>query len=383
MNQTLAYLDSRQQEMLSLLERLVDTDSGTHDRDGVNRVGQILAPRLGELGFAVETDRQTEYGDHLVARKAGTGGRSVLFLGHMDTVFPAGTASERPFRMDGRRAYGPGVLDMKGGLVCLLFALAALKATRRPEFDAMAMTAVFNSEEEVLSPTSRRLIEAEAKRADAVCVFEPARPGGECVVARKGVGKYRLEVRGRAAHAGTQPERGRSAILELAHKIVALHGLNDTASGVTVNVGVVLGGERSNVIAEQASAEIDIRVPTLPEAGRLDQQIRAIAETSTVPDVSATLSGGLVFPPMVQTPASGRLFEIWKTAGRELGLELGGMATGGGSDGNYASQYAPTLDGMGPIGSEAHSDREYLEVASLAERAKLTALFLARWAREG
>ena len=379
MKELIAYLDSRQGDMLALLERVVNIDSGTLDKAGVDRVGALLAERLAGLGFTLEVIRQQEYGDHLLGRKAGTGKWRILFVGHMDTVFAAGTAAQRPFRIEAGRAYGPGVLDMKGGIVCLLFALEALKATKHPAYDAAAMSVVFNSDEEYLSPTSRPVIEEEARRSQTVCVFEPARPGGEYVISRKGTGKYQLTVTGRAAHAGAQPERGRSAVGEMAHKIVALHALTDFSTGTTVNVGVVRGGERSNVVAEKAYAEIDIRVPNLEEYARLDQRIKAIGSSGTVPDTTAVLNGGLVFPPMIQTPGAKVLFEALRAAGQVVGVEVKGIHTGGGSDANYASQFAPTLDGMGPQGSETHSDREFIEVPTLPERSKMTALFLAGW----
>jgi len=379
MKELIAYLDSRQGDMLALLERVVNIDSGTLDKAGVDRVGALLAERLAGLGFTLEVIRQQEYGDHLLGRKAGTGKWRILFVGHMDTVFAAGTAAQRPFRIEAGRAYGPGVLDMKGGIVCLLFALEALKATKHPAYDAAAMSVVFNSDEEYLSPTSRPVIEEEARRSQTVCVFEPARPGGEYVISRKGTGKYQLTVTGRAAHAGAQPERGRSAVGEMAHKIVALHALTDFSTGTTVNVGVVRGGERSNVVAEKAYAEIDIRVPNLEEYARLDQRIKAIGSSGTVPDTTAVLNGGLVFPPMIQTPGAKVLFEALRAAGQVVGVEVKGIHTGGGSDANYASQFAPTLDGMGPQGSETHSDREFIEVPTLPERSKVTALFLAGW----
>jgi glutamate carboxypeptidase len=379
MKELIEYLDARQDTMLALLEQMVNIDSGTLDKAGVNRVGALLADRLAGLGFKVEVIRQQEYGDHVLGRKAGTGKRRILFVGHMDTVFAAGTAAQRPLRIEAGRAYGPGVLDMKGGIVCLLFALEALQATRHPAYDTAAMSVVFNSDEEYLSPTSRPLIEEEARRSQTVCVFEPARPGGEYVISRKGTGKYLLTVTGRAAHAGAQPERGRSAVGEMAHKIVALHALTDFSTGTTVNVGVVRGGERSNVVAERAYAEIDIRVPNLEEYARLDQRIKAIASGSTVSDTTAVLSGGLGFPPMIQTPGAKVLFEALRAAGQVVGVEVRGIPTGAGSDANYASQFAPTLDGMGPQGSETHSDREFIEVPALLERSKVAALFLAGW----
>jgi glutamate carboxypeptidase len=322
---------------------------------------------------------QKEFGDHVIGSKPGAGNQRILFIGHMDTVFPAGTARKRPFRVEGDRAFGPGVVDMKGGITCLIFALEALKNAAPEIYLQIAMDVVFNSDEELLSPTSKPIIESCAKNARAVCVFEPARPGGEYVIQRKGVGKYILRITGRAAHAGAQPEDGRSAIEELAHKIVALHALTDAASGTNVNVGLIRGGERPNIIADEAYAEVDIRVADLQTAQSIDQRIREIAAARIVPDTTCILSGGMQFPPMLPTEESTRLFETLQKAGRVLGLELRGIATGGGSDGNNAAQFAPTLDGMGPRGGGAHSDREYLETATLAERAKVTALFLAEW----
>jgi len=379
MKALLEYIDSKENEMLELLERLVNIDCGSYDKAGVDQVGDILAERLVALDFDVQRDPQKEFGDHVIGSKPGAGNQRILFIGHMDTVFPLGTAQERPFRVKAERAYGPGVVDMKGGITCLLFALEALKNTAPEIYLQIAMDVVFNSDEEVLSPTSRPIIESRAKQAQAVCVFEPARPGGEYVIQRKGVGKYILKVAGRAAHAGAQPEDGRSAIEELAHKIVALHALTDTASGTNVNVGVIRGGERPNIIADEAYAEVDLRVADQQTAQSIDQRIREIAATRSVPDTRCELSGGIQFPPMLPTEEYSRLFETLQKAGRVLGLQLRGIATGGGSDGNNAAQFAPTLDGMGPRGGGAHSDREYMETATLAERAKVTALFLAEW----
>ena len=379
MKELIDSIDSKEKEMLVFLEKMVNIDCGTYCIEGLNQVGGILADRLAALGFGVERKSQKEYADHIIGRKPGAGDYRILFIGHMDTVFPAGTAQKRPFRIEGGRAYGPGVSDMKGGITCLIFALEALKAVKPDVYDKITMDVVFNSDEEVLSPSSRPIIENLAKQAHTACVFEPARPGGEYVIQRKGVGKYIMNVTGRAAHAGAQPEEGRSAIGEMAHKIVALHALTDYTTGTTVNVGVVRGGERSNVIAESAYAEIDVRVPDNAAAELLHQQFESITAKTTIPDTTGEVTGGIMFPPMVQTPQSKRLFESLQEAGRILGLDLEGIATGGGSDGNHSAQFAPTLDGMGSQGSMAHSDREFMEVASLTERSKVTALFLVSW----
>ncbi len=379
MSDLVAHIDGKQDEMLALLEHLVNVDSATQNKTGVDRLGSVLAARLADLGFAVERVPQMIYGDHVVGRKHGKGGERILLLGHMDTAFPVGTAEIRPFRVEQGRAYGPGVADMKGGIVCLLYALEALRATGHPAYDALDAIVVFNSDEEALSPTSRPLIEREARQAHAVCVFERARAGGEYVVARKGVGRYRLTVWGRAAHAGTGRDSGCSAIEEMAHKIIAIHRLTDGGAGITINVGTVQGGERFNIVAEKAAAEFDLRIPSLVEATRLDARLREIATMCTVPGTRGELSGGLIFPPMEETAATRQLLALIQAAGRQLRLDLRGTVTGGGSDGNYASQFAPTLDGMGPQGDGTHSEREFVEIATLPERAKVAALFLASW----
>jgi len=373
------FIDSKEAEMLELLEKLVNIDSGSYTKTGVDRIGNILAERLADLDFSVKRIPQKELGDHVVGFKPGSDKRRILLIGHMDTVFAEGISAKRPFRIDSGRAYGPGVADMKGGLVCLLYALAALKERAPGVYERMSMDVVFNSDEEILSPSSRPLIESLARQAQAVCVFEPARPGGEYVIRRKGVGKYVMQITGKAAHAGTQPEDGRSAIEELAHKIVALHALTDMNTGTTVSVGIIRGGLRSNIIAEEAYAEVDLRICDDNEAVRMDKRIRSIAATSTVPDTRCEITGGIQFPPMLPSESSLKLFGQIQKAGRNLGLDLRGIATGGGSDGNYAARFAPTLDGMGPRGSGAHSDREFLEVRTLAERAKVAAMFLSGW----
>lgn len=379
MDELTSFIDRKEGEMIAFLEEIVNIDSGTFDKEGVDRVGKLLAERLAALDFSIERIPQENFGDHIIGVKPGKGEKRLLCLGHMDTVFPNGTAASRPFRIEGGRAYGPGVLDMKGGIVCLLYALEALKATGHPAYDSVAIHVVFNSEEEIGSPTSREIISDHARQAHTALVFEPAREGGEYVVQRKAVGKYTLTVLGRAAHSGVQPERGRSAIGEMAHKVIALHALTDFTIGTTVNVGVIRGGERFNVVADEAYAEIDLRAMGSTDAERADERIRAIAMSRHIPDTQGELTGGIVFPPMEQSPEANRLFGAVQEAGRALGLDLRGVSTGGGSDGNYASQFAPTVDGMGPQGSEAHSDREFIELPTLIERSKVTALFLASW----
>jgi len=379
------WLDAHEAEAVRVLETLVNQDSGTYDREDVNRLAELLAGPLRELGFAPTRFPQTDYGDHWLWEKPGTGPKRLLCVSHIDTVFARGTAKARPFAIverDGRRrATGPGVYDMKGGITSLLFAFRALHATGSLAWREATVAWFLNTDEEVLSPTSRPLIRAEAERSSSVAVTEPARPGGEYVIGRKGAGKYFLEVHGTAAHAGNQPEVGRSAVWAMAQKIHALHSLTDLKEGTTVNVGVVRGGERSNVVADRCDAEIDLRAWTPAAAEKAAARFREIAEHPHVEGTTARLRGDMNFPPWAPgDPATLALLALIQEAGRELGLELRGIPTGGGSDGNHACQVAPTIDGLGPQGSFAHSPEEYVELPTLIERAKVNARFIELWA---
>jgi glutamate carboxypeptidase len=384
MRQLTERLDGWRDEQIEFLARLVNHDSGTDDVMDVNRVGAILAERLRGLDFTLNRVATERFGDHLVAEKPGTGPKRILFVGHYDTVFPSGTAKQRPFHIDGQsRAWGPGVYDMKGGLAALLYALRAHKEARTRAWNETTIAVVFNSDEERLSPTSRPVIEAEARRAHSVGILEPARPGGEYVMARKGAGTFQLEVKGKASHAGLQPELGASAIWALAQKVAALHTLTDLDKGVTVNVGTVRGGERPNVVASHAAAEVDLRAWSQADADAAIAAMRKIGEQTHVAGTSATLEGQINFPPWPPgLPGTERLLQIMTAVGQDLGVEVKAIKTGGGSDGNHTSAVAPTLDGMGPKGSRAHSEEEFIEVASLLERTKMIAVFLDRWAAE-
>jgi glutamate carboxypeptidase len=375
------WLDDKEPEALRFLASLVNQDSGTYDALDVNRMGDLMAAMLDELGFRATRIPQSEYGDHWLWEHSGRGDTRLLAVSHIDTVFASGTAKSRPFTIDKGRAYGPGVLDMKGGITVLAFALRALKAVDSPAWRDVSLAWFLNSDEEVLSPSSRAHIRAEAERSTSVIVTEPARPGGEYVIARKGAGKFFLEVAGRAAHAGAQPELGRSAVWAMAQKACELHAMTDLGEGTSVNVGVIRGGTRSNVIADECYAEIDLRAWTPTAADRAMSRFREIAAHAHVPDTSAHLRGDMNFPPWPEgLPGTMQLLELVQAAGRELDLSLKGIRTGGGSDGNHASAVAPTLDGFGPQGSRAHSDEEFIEVATLIERAKVTARFVELWA---
>jgi len=373
-------LDKRKEEMLSLLERLVNIDSGTYLKAGVNRVAEGLLPNLHQLGFGIERISQPDFGDHLFARKGGASGKRLLCVGHMDTVFPEGETKRRPFRTEGEKAYGPGVADMKGGIMVLLFALNVLMEVHSDLYRNLDLTVFLNSDEEIGSPASTPYIIREAKAADTVCVFEPARPNGQVVIKRKGVGKYSLSVHGRAAHAGAQPELGVSAIEELARTILELHALTNSDDGLTVNVGVIGGGSRANIIADQAYAEIDVRVKDKAHIDRVREEFDRICHPQKQ-GIRMELTGGISFPPMLKTERSLELLGLIQEAGRELGVDIGEIPSGGGSDGNTTSYYAPTIDGLGPQGTRAHSQDETVIVPTLIERSAVFVLFIEKWLR--
>lgn len=361
--------------MVELLRRLVETESPSTDKAAVDRLGKLLASSFEQAGARVDRVPVSQYGDHLrVDFTTGDGTHDpLLVLGHMDTVWDLGTLREMPFRVEGGRAFGPGVFDMKGGLVQLVFALRALSELGSRGVRVMAL---INSDEEIGSLSSRKLIEEEARRSRTVLVLEPSLPpDGKVKTFRKGVGVFQLSIRGRAAHAGLDPDKGVSAVEELARQIVALHQLNDRERGITVNVGVARGGTRINVVAAEAYAEVDLRVSTLADARRLEEKIRGLKPF--LPGAEVTVSGGIDRPPLERTEAVVRLFERARGLARELGFELGEGPAGGGSDGNLTAALGiPTLDGLGAVGDGAHAPSEQVVIAELPRRAALLARLL-------
>lgn len=300
-----------------------------------------------------------------------------MLLSHMDTVFSEGTAQERPFRIEGDRACGPGVSDMKSGLLAGFFAVEALQTIGDGEFGSI--TYICNPDEEIGSPFSGPSIREAAASADVAFVLEAARENGDLVSARKGVSDARIEITGRAAHAGAFPERGRSAVLEAAHKIVALHGVSDRLAGVTVNVGVVSGGTRPNVVPEQCHLEVDIRGVDEEGLAEAEAEVRRITEGHAVPDVAVSLRSRSWHRPMQRTPASARLVGLAKEIAAELGFSVQDTSSGGASDGNTtAAAGVPTLDGLGPIGGDWHGPDEWLDVSSVTPRVSLLAGMIAR-----
>ncbi len=358
------------------LAELVNVDCGSYTRDGVNEVGRWVAAFLGELGATVDVrpDPAGRLGDTIVATFEGrAGGPRALLIGHMDTVFDPGTAAERPFRIEDGVAYGPGVTDMKSGLLAGLYALKAIVAERGGlPFERLVFIA--NPDEEIGSPTSSPHIAAIAADSEVALVLECARANGDIVSARKGILDLRVVVHGRAAHAGVEPEKGRSAILEAARIVRELHELNGRWPGVTVNVGRILGGSRPNVVAEMCTLEVDVRATARDALETAEAAIREIAEAIEIPDVTVDFEPMARWWPMEKLERSGRLVEHAQGVARSLGFEVADASTGGASDANTtAGLGVASLDGLGPIGGNDHSPAEYLDVESIVPRTTMLA----------
>jgi glutamate carboxypeptidase len=350
------------------IETLVRLESPSTDKAAVDRCGDAIGAMLTAAGAHVERISQPVRGDHIVARIPGIG-QPVMILGHFDTVWPVGTLARMPIRRDGDRLHGPGSFDMKAGIAIALAALEALDSSRTTHPPVVVL---LTTDEEIGSETSRERIEREARLCRAVYVLEPALPGGALKTARKGCGEFEVIVDGVAAHAGLDPGKGASAIHELAAQIAAIERLQDLPNGISVNVGVVSGGTRANVVAEQARAIVDARAPTRAGAARIESAIRNLQPQR--PGTRLTVNGGFERPPMERTPASRELFARARSVASALGRELGEGSAGGGSDGNFtAAVGVPTLDGLGAVGDGAHAAHEHVEISSLAWRAALLA----------
>ncbi len=372
-----AWLAGQEGAMLALLEELVNLDSGSYDKPGIDAVGARIAAFLEAHGVPVTTIPVEGYGDALKAHVPGTGGanRPVVLMGHRDTVFPKGEAGRRPFRIEAGRAYGPGVADMKAGLVMNAFVLAAY---HRAGGAPAPLLGLFTSDEEIGSPACRPIIEATAREARAVLNAEPGRPSGNVVTGRKGGVFMHLDVWGKAAHSGGNFSEGVSAIGELAHKTLALHALTDLARGVTVNVGLVAGGQSVNTVAPHASGQIDLRYVRPQDRAEAMEAVAGIVARATVPGTRAELTVRGEFLPLVQDAASKALFEAYVAASADLGAVVEGEFAGGCADSGFtASVGCPTLCAVGPVGGRAHTPEEYLEVASLVPRAQAVALTIA------
>jgi glutamate carboxypeptidase len=364
-------MDQTKERILGRLADLVNVDSGTGDREGLERIAAMLRQWAGELGLDFAALDASDGSRHYLLKRGR--GERVLLIAHLDTVFAKGTAGVRPFSIDGDLARGPGVSDCKSGVVTILAALSKLAEARWPDREIVCL---FNSDEEISSPGSREIIFKLAKECQEVLVVEPAE-GENLTVARKGIGRFELRVAGKAAHSGSNYQDGSNAILEMAHKIIAVQNLTDLEAGVTLNVGVVSGGFRPNIVPDFAAAEIDLRIVRPGQETPVIEAMERIARECRVPGTSGSLGGGITRPPMPATPAGLELLKKFQAAAGRLGFELGGVESGGGSDANLAASVgAAVIDGVGPIGGGHHSEDEYLEIPSLFRRIDLLAEFL-------
>jgi len=373
--ETLERVHAYADEFVDFLTSLCSVESPTDHPDTQTSVHAILGPVLEDLGFDIRILPGKVSGNHLLAapRRRGKGVPTQLLIGHSDTVWPLETLERMPIHVDDGRLHGPGTLDMKGGLTQIIFALRTLRDMGQ-DLD-VAPVIFINSDEEVGSPDSKKHVRRLARQANRALVLEPGLGlNGLIKTARKGLGKFEIVVKGRAAHAGLDPGAGASAIVELAHVIHALNALNDPAAGTTVNVGVIDGGTRGNVIAAEARAIVDVRVVTMEHGRRVEEAVRAMRPVT--PGVSLNIEGGVGVAPLERTPRNRVLWETARVLGDELGFELEEAMAGGGSDGNTTSLYTATLDGLGCVGDGAHADHEHIVIEPSLDRCALLARLL-------
>ena len=368
----LAAAKSRLPKMIALVRRMVEQESPSFNKPAVDALGRMLAREFEQRGAKLKLHRAASFGDHLQADFAGArGGQPVMLLGHIDTVYDVGTLSGMPWREERGRLCGPGVLDMKTGIAQMLFAIDVLRAVRgelpRP------VRVLLVTDEEVGSASSRAITERLAKQSAAVLVCEPPFGlEGALKTGRKGVGEYTVRVRGVAAHAGLEPEKGQSAIVELARQIVRIATFTEMKRGLTVNPGVLRGGTRTNVVAEHAECEVDVRIAKLADAARVEKKFRSLKPFNR--RCHLEVSGGVNRPPMERSKAVAALFKLAQQAGGELGLKLTEVTVGGGSDGNFTAALGiPTLDGLGAVGDGAHARHEFVVTTEISRRTALLA----------
>ena len=375
MDKLLQTIETKHEKMVGFLESLVNIDSGYDSPEGVAKVARMIGDKLAELDFAVEYIDVPGACTHLLAKKQGTGNKEVMIIGHMDTLFPIGTVAERPFTIKDGKAYGPGVLDMKGGITIALFALEALYESG---WNDKTVTVFFAGDEEPAHPLSNapELFEQYAKGKDAVFNMETASAGQAVLVGRKGNIHPELIVKGIAAHAGADLDKGASAVVELAHKIIAVNNLTDKNRGLTFNCGVIKGGTVANAVPDYASVVIDMRYLTAADGAEGIESLRKIAAQSLIPGTTCEVANLRErFTPMEVTEGNLKLYEIVREQGKKLGLDIEKKVGGGASDAGWTVRAgAPSVCAMGARGSFNHSDREFIELDSLVERTKLLAL---------
>ena len=370
----LTFAKSQQTSMVEDLEILVNCESPSHDKVRLDTLSTVLVKQFSAIGASCEILKAKQHGNHVridfSSSQRNPVLKPVLILGHFDTVWPVGTLAQRPFQVKEGLAFGPGAFDMKGGIIIIEYALRIIKTLNLPLFRPVVI--LLNSDEEIGSPSSRKLIKRLAKESQYVLVMEPALLGGVLKTERKGVGAFELKIEGRAAHAGSEPDNGINAIVELAHQILHIQTFANPDLGTTLNVGTISGGTRSNVVPAFAQARIDGRVWTMEEAHRIENAFQNLQPVN--PKVNLQVRGGFGRPPMERVPGTAKLFETAASAGRELGMTLIEGKTGGASDGNFCTALGiPTLDGLGVTGLGAHANNEQVNIVSLPERAALLA----------
>ncbi len=365
----LEFIENRFEKFLVDLETIVNIDSGSRYVSGLESVSAFFQERFQKIGWLTTThsfdDGQVPCLE--VANQSLSGSHSaydLLFIGHLDTVFAPGTVAARPFARDGKRAYGPGILDMKGGLMTMLYIAEILQQTGVADKIRIAMA--FNSDEEIGSRGSRTWYEGLAKKSRCVFVFEPWRSTGERVLQRKGGGNFDVICHGKAAHAGAAPEDGANAVIELAHQILAINELENSDRGTSVNVTVISGGTADNVIPDCAKASVDVRIADLEEGQRIEDSFQALSRNIHTPGVRVEIVGGINRPPMLPSEKTRQLWQQISDIGKGIGLDMALTSTGGCSDGNYTAALGiPTIDGMGVRGGCAHNEDEYIELDSI------------------
>lgn len=379
-NQITQWLATQHDAMMALLADVVNIDSGTYDKPGVDAVGERFIQFFDAHNIPTSVTRGEEFGNAIRAVVGTDDGTpaTVLMMGHRDTVFPKGEAAKRPFSIKGNRAYGPGVADMKCGLVMNAFVLAAFQKFGAPE--SGPLVALFTGDEEIGTPFSKSIIEDEARKARHVLNSEPGRAPGSVVTGRKGGVFMHMEIFGVPAHSGGAPHDGRSAIGELAHKITALHALTDFDRGITVNVGLVSGGQSVNTVAPYAEAKIDLRYITPDERQEAMDAIEKIITNCTIEDTSATYTIQGEFYPLVPTPEQTELFNEYGTAAQNFGInDVEGTFRGGCADSGFSAAVGtPTICGVGPVGAHVHTPEEFLEIDSFVPRAQIAAITISR-----
>lgn len=373
----LPLLEQRLDSFLADLQTLVSLDSSSYDKEDVNCVVDWLAARLGGSGFVVERFANPHAGDDLLATKVGRGTRHILLIGHSDTVFPHGTAAQRPMTIEGDKILGPGTCDMKSGLLAGIYAAEALQMLGFDQYATLRLLVV--SDEEIDHRHSIPLLRRVSRTADVGLTLEAARENGDIVVARKGVSAWTVQAHGHAAHSGVEPEKGRNAILALARLIDALEQINDPVRGISLNVGYIEGGRLRNVVPDYAKIAFEIRAFTVPDLAAAIQAVTRLCEQPTVPGVTFTIEHEESSPPMPLTPAVERLAALAQRIAGELGFSVKGAKTGGAADCAFvAAEGVPVLDGLGPVGGLDHSPDEYILRSSIAPRLSLlTGLIMA------